>query len=426
MEKLAVLADSAKYDASCSSSGTSDKRTGKIGNAMRSGCCHSWAADGRCISLLKILQSNDCIYECSYCVNRFSNDIKRATFSAEELAQLTIDFYKRNYIEGLFLSSAVLRSPDFTMELMIKTMKLLRDEYGFAGYIHCKLIPGANQELIDKAGRLADRVSVNIELPSRKSLALLAPQKKHEQILSPMQRISDSIKALSLQRRKIKTTPSFAPAGQSTQLIIGATPESDLQIMRLSSWLYKKMSLKRVYYSAYVPVNNTANLPALYAPPLLREHRLYQADWLIRFYGFDISEILDEQNPRLDEAVDPKVFWAFRHIEHFPIEINKADYETLLRIPGIGIRSAKRIVCLRRVKKVQLDDMKKLRVVLKRARYFITVNGKYYGDVAIDPERIKQRLVNPLKIKTPEEKQLSFFDPHPDFNTFISAVTGEF
>ena len=377
MEKLKILADSAKYDASCSSSGSSRKnKNDGLGNGDSSGICHSWGADGRCISLLKILFTNCCIYDCKYCINRCSNSVKRATFTPQEVADLTINFYKRNYIEGLFLSSAVIKNPDYTMELLIKTVSILRNEYNFNGYIHCKTIPGSSPDLIDKLGKMVDRMSINIELPSNNSLKLLAPQKEKDGILEPMSYVSNGIKQNKIDKNRFK--PKFVPAGQTTQLIVGATPESDLKILKLSEGLYNKLSLKRVYYSAYISVNNDKNLPTLESPPLLRENRLYQADWLLRFYGFKANELLDEKNPNFNNILDPKCDWALRHIENFPVEINTANYYTLLRVPGIGVISAKKIISARRSFLLDFEALKKLGVVLKRAKYFITCKGKYY------------------------------------------------
>lgn len=380
LDKLTILADSAKYDASCSSSGSKRGNTKNgIGNGDVSGICHSWGADGRCISLLKTLMTNCCIYDCKYCINRCTNQIKRATFTPREIADLTIQFYKRNYIEGLFLSSAVIKSPDYTMEQLYQAIFILRNEYHFNGYIHCKTIPGSSKELIDKLGKLVDRMSINIELPSSSSLKLLAPEKEKIDILDPMQYISSSILASKQEESKFKKR--FVPAGQTTQLIVGATPESDRKIIKLSEGLYQKIKLKRVYYSAYVSVNQDSNLPTLSSPPLLRENRLYQADWLLRFYGFKADELLDEQNPNFNQLLDPKCDWAIRHIDQFPIEINQADYYTLLRIPGIGVISAKRIILARRSATLKFEHLKKLGVVLKRARFFITCNGKYFDHV---------------------------------------------
>ena len=336
-------------------------------------------ADGRCISLLKILMSNSCIYDCKYCINRCTNSVKRATFTPREIADLTIAFYKRNYIEGLFLSSAVIKNPDYTMERLYEAIFILRKEYNFNGYIHVKTIPGASKELIDKLGHLVDRTSINIELPSNDSLKLLAPQKEKAGILTPMQYISNEINISKQEKSKCKE--KFVPAGQTTQLIVGATPETDLKIMKLSESLYNKLSLKRVYYSAYVSINEDSNLPALSFPPLLRENRLYQADWLIRFYGFKIDDLLDETHPNFHTMLDPKCDWALRNLQHFPVEINKADYNTLLKVPGIGVISAKRIITARREFNLTFENLKKLGIVLKRARYFITCNGKYYDPI---------------------------------------------
>jgi putative DNA modification/repair radical SAM protein len=385
LDKLQILADSAKYDVSCSSSGSDRKnRPGGVGNASLPGICHSWADDGRCISLLKVLLTNVCIYDCKYCVNRVSNDIRRASFTPDELCELTIQFYRRNYIEGLFLSSAVLNSPDFTMELMVRTMRKLRYEYRFNGYIHFKSIPGADMRLVNEAGLLADRMSINIEFPSSHGLRLLAPQKDPESILTPMEYVKDRImesRELVLYKRQER----FVPAGQTTQLIVGATRDSDLQILTLTEQMYKRFKLKRVYYSAYVPVNEHRDLPALNtSPPLLREHRIYQADWLLRFYGFQAGELLDEKHASFDLHVDPKCDWALRNLDKFPVEINSAPREMLLRVPGIGYRMAERIVRARRVGPLSFEDLKRMRVVLKRARYFITCGGRYLGDVNLD------------------------------------------
>lgn len=419
-EKLKILADSAKYDASCSSSGSNRRNINNgIGNGHISGICHSWGADGRCISLLKILMSNSCMYDCKYCINRATNSVKRATFTPREIADLTINFYKRNYIEGLFLSSAVIKSPDYTMEMLVQTASLLRNEYNFNGYIHCKTIPGCSQELIDKLGSLVDRMSINIELPSNNSLKLLAPQKEKTGILKPMNYISNNINQNKLIKSKFK--PKFVPAGQTTQMIIGATPESDLKILKLSEGLYNKLKLKRVYYSAYISVNNDRNLPTLESPPLLRENRLYQADWLLRFYGFKADELLDETHPNFNHILDPKCDWALRNIDRFPIEINKADYFTLLRIPGIGVISAKKIIMARRKFLLDFEALQKMGVVLKRAKYFITCKGKYFNKVSnfnqnfIETNLIYQeKLYNHSKLNY---EQLSFFN-HSYDNTY--------
>lgn len=434
IEKLKILSDAAKYDVSCSSSGSNRKNTNNgIGNASASGICHSFTPDGRCISLLKVLLTNYCVYDCSYCINRISNDIPRAVFTPEELAELTINFYKRNYIEGLFLSSAVINNPNHTMELLTKCVKLLRKVYKFNGYIHLKAIPGADEYLIKEAGLYADRMSVNIELPSSNSLKLLAPQKKKENILKPMGLIKNSIIETKDSLKFIKSTPQFVPGGQSTQLIVGATPENDLKIIKLTEGLYKKYSLKRVYFSAYVPVvQNNPKLPLISHPPLLREHRLYQADWLLRFYGFKASELLKEDNPNFDTNYDPKTSWALNNIHIFPIEVNKASYEMLLRVPGIGVRSALRIVAARKVAFLTYDNLKKLGVVMKRAQYFITCKGKYSGDTTFDLTNIKQRLTPSIrelmKINESQYEQLSFFSGLPDLykpNDILSKINGE-
>ncbi len=427
LDKLKILADSAKYDASCSSSGSNRKNTKNgIGNGHVSGICHSWGADGRCISLLKILFSNCCMYDCKYCINRCTNSVRRATFTPREVADLTINFYKRNYIEGLFLSSAVVKSPDHTMEMLIQTVSILRNEYNFNGYIHCKTIPGCSKELIDKLGILVDRLSINIELPSNTSLKLLAPQKEKTGILEPMSYVSNSIKQNKLEKSKWK--PSFVPAGQTTQLIVGATPESDLKILKLSEGLYQKLSLKRVYYSAYVSVNQDKNLPTLEAPPLLRENRLYQADWLLRFYGFKADELLNESHPNFNQILDPKCDWALRNIDKFPIEINTADYFTLLRIPGIGVISAKKIIRARHEFLLDFEALKKLGVVLKRAQYFITCKGKYFDKVyKFNQNFIETNLICQERnsLPKPEFQQLSLFDSlQPTKEDKIKCLTG--
>lgn len=427
LEKLKILSDSAKYDASCSSSGSTRKNVNNgIGNGDVSGICHSWGADGRCISLLKILLSNSCIYDCKYCINRCTNSVKRATFTPREVADLTINFYKRNYIEGLFLSSAVIKSPDYTMEMLVKAISILRNEYNFNGYIHCKTIPGCSKELIDKLGKLVDRMSINIELPSSNSLKLLAPQKEKDGILNPMSYISKGIKINNQDKSKFKS--DFVPAGQTTQLIVGATPESDLKILKLSEGLYNKLSLKRVYYSAYVSVNEDSNLPTLESPPLLRENRLYQADWLLRFYGFKADELLDENHQNFNTILDPKCDWALRNIDKFPIEINTADYFTLLRIPGIGVISAKKIIRARREFQLDFTSLKHLGVVLKRAKYFITCKGKYFESaMKFNQSFIETNLIyqERLGIKQPQFEQLSIFDKlQPTKEDKIKCLTG--
>ena len=386
-EKLRILGDAAKYDASCASSGSS--RNGKTGTATIAGICHSWAADGRCVSLLKVLYTNKCMYKCAYCKNSAENDVERAEFTPKELCDLTLEFYRRNYIEGLFLSSAVIKSPDYTMERMVESMRMLR-ESGFGGYIHVKTIPGASKLLIDRAGFLADRMSVNIELPSQQSLKLLAPDKNKDAIIRPMGHINDRITEYE---GGVRGKGGFAPAGQSTQMIIGATPDSDRQILSLTQGLYNKFRLKRVYYSAYMPVTSHKALIKITHPPLLREHRLYQADWLLRFYGFNAEEILDDDMPMLDENLDPKACWAVRHPEIFPVEINRAPLYTLLRVPGVGNVSARRIIQARRMASLSFDDLKKIGVVLKRAAYFITCRGKYMPQLRMSPEGMYRSLI---------------------------------
>lgn len=417
-DKLRILADSAKYDASCSSSGSTRKnKNNGIGNGNFSGICHSWGADGRCISLLKILFSNCCMYDCKYCINRCTNNVERATFTPREVADLTINFYKRNYIEGLFLSSGVLKSPNYTMELLYTVLYKLRHEHNFQGYIHVKAIPGADSRLIQMTGYLADRMSVNIELPTAESLRLLAPHKTRKNILAPMRFVQQMSAENQYEIQTYRHVPKFVPAGQSTQMIIGATPESDYQILHVAESLYKKFDLKRVFYSAFIPVNEDKNLPSVkeQRPPLLREHRLYQADWLLRYYHFEAGELLDEENPNFNAYLDPKCFWALRHLEEFPIEINYAAYDMLLRVPGIGYKSASRIVKARRMGMLDFEDLKKMGVVLKRALYFITCKGKMMYPIRMDEDYITRNLLN-TKEKLPEGadgmsfRQLSLFD----------------
>ena len=416
LEKLTILSDAAKYDAACTSSGVRRKfQPGKIGNTSSSiaGCCHSFSADGRCVTLLKVLMTNSCVYDCKYCVNRRSNDTRRAAFTPRELAELTIGFYRRNYIEGLFLSSGVLRNADYTTEQMIRALRILRQEYGFNGYIHAKAIPGTSPELVQQLGLLADRMSVNIELPSQQSLQTLAPDKTREAILRPMGLIRDKVFESKQELVKYKHAPSFAPAGQSTQLIVGATRDTDRHILHLTEALYRKYRLKRVFYSAYVPVVENSLLPALDTkPPLLREHRLYQADWLLRFYGFQASELLDEAHPDFNPQLDPKCSWAVSHLEQCPVEVMRADYETLLRVPGIGPTSAKRIVSARRTAHLRFEDLKKLGVVVKRAQYFVLCDGHAAPGLRFSPATIVQQLeaVERGLLPSGEMQQLSLFD----------------
>ena len=416
LEKLTILSDAAKYDAACTSSGVRRKfQPGKIGNTSSSiaGCCHSFSADGRCVTLLKVLMTNSCVYDCKYCVNRRSNDTRRAAFTPRELAELTIGFYRRNYIEGLVLSSGVLRNADYTTEQMIRALRIQRQEYGFNGYIHAKAIPGTSPELVQQLGLLADRMSVNIELPSQQGLQTLAPDKTREAILRPMSLIRDKVLESKQELVKYKHAPSFAPAGQSTQLIVGATKDTDRHILHLTEALYQKYRLKRVFYSAYVPVVENSFLPALDTkPPLLREHRLYQADWLLRFYGFQASELLDEAHPDFNPQLDPKCSWAVEHLEQFPVEVMRADYETLLRVPGIGPTSAKRIVSARRTAHLRFEDLKKLGVVVKRAQYFVLCDGHAAPGLRFSPATIVQQLeaVERGLLPSGEMQQLSLFD----------------
>lgn len=400
--KMKILSDSAKYDVSCSSSGSDNNyKTGELGATHNSGICHTFTSDGRCVSLLKVLLTNYCIYDCAYCINRSSNDIPRAAFAPRELADVTINFYKRNYIEGLFLSSGIIENEDHTMELLLKTLRILRYEYKFNGYIHVKLIPGADELLIEEVVKLSSRVSSNIELPSDKSLKLLAPNKTKQKVLQPLKLARD----ISLERTN-------KPIGMSTQLIVGATPESDLDILKLSSVMYEKALLKRVYYSAYIPVNDDKNLPALVnKPPLLREHRLYQADWLLRFYDFSYDEIVNESIPNLDEDLDPKMFWALNNLHLFPIEINSATKEELIRIPGIGIRGAFKILKARRYKSLSFEELKKLKISVKKAKYFITCKGKYQKEIPLYEDKIKESYLLAGK------KQPNLFD--------LSGLSGE-
>lgn len=445
MRKLKILADSTKYDVSCSSSGSSRKNKGMIGNAHTAGICHSWGADGRCISLLKILFTNRCIYDCEYCVNRRSRDFPRASFEPEELARLTIEFYRRNYIEGLFLSSAVEVSPDYTAERILETLRLLRKKYGFSGYIHAKIIPGVSRELLEGIGLEADRLSVNIEMPTSESLKIYASQKDPKAIFTPMRQITNTLiernglkgpgtmfknqELNTVQNRISGVEPEerkncrglmkysmhygragnkemFAPAGQTTQMIIGLGEESDKSILTTGENLYRTFKMKRVYYSAYVPAVRSPLLPPAWAePPLAREHRIYQADWLLRFYGFSVSELFEGGENNLDADLDPKVMWALKNLDKFPVEVNKASLETLMRIPGVGYVSARRIARQRKVCSVKFDDLKKMGVVLKRAKYFITCAGKYYGSKRFDPEAIRS-----LILQMEDGVQISMFD----------------
>lgn len=437
MEKLEILSDAAKYDVACTSSGVDRSGNGKsMGNAVASGICHSFSADGRCISLLKILFTNECIFDCKYCINRSSNDVRRASFTPAEVCELTAQFYRRNYIEGLFLSSGIIQSPNFTMDLIYQTIWKLRYEYHFNGYIHVKAIPGADSELIQRLGFIVDRMSVNLELPTAEGLKTLAPHKNRKNILKPMRQIQSQIAQSKNELMIYKNAPSFVPAGQSTQMIIGATPESDYQIVSVAENLYDKFNLKRVFYSAFIHVNEDAALPALPGgPPLLREHRLYQADWLLRFYGFKADELLSADRPNFNIMLDPKCDWALRHLDSFPVEINRADYYTLLRVPGIGTKSAQRIVKARKQAVLDFADIKRMGVVLKRALYFITCSGRMMYKTKIEEDYITRNLLN-LKEKIPiganevAFKQLSLFDdvhfnPHPEIVDHMQSIYGQ-
>lgn len=429
--KLEILTAAARYDVACTSSGSGRRgKKGMTGNTHISGICHSFSKDGRCISLLKILLSNECIYDCVYCANRRSNDIRRTSFTPEEVCRLTMGFYRRNYIEGLFLSSAVMKNPDYTMELIYRTIYLLRTEYKFYGYIHVKAIPGASKDLVEKVGFLADRMSANLELPTAEGLKNLAPSKTRESILRPMRQIQQGITENRHDLILYKNAPQFVPAGQSTQMIVGATPNSDFEIMQVSQALYDKFSLKRVFYSAYVAVNDDKKLPAIgMQTPLLREHRLYQADWLLRFYGFRANELLSEKTPNFNVLFDPKCNWALNHLEHFPVEINKASYYTLLRVPGIGTVSANRIIRARRFQKLDFHDLKKLGVVLKRAVYFILCSGRRMYSFPMTEDYIARNLLClterlPAEIRegTNSFRQMSLFD---DFNIEVPVLPEE-
>lgn len=437
-EKLAVLSDAAKYDVSCTSSGVDRKgKRGTLGNAVSAGLCHSFAADGRCISLLKILLTNQCIFDCRYCINRRSNDVVRTAFTPDEVCTLTMEFYRRNYIEGLFLSSGILHSPDYTMDLIYQTLRKLRGQYRFNGYIHVKAIPGADPVLIEHVGLLADRMSVNLELPTAQGLKSLAPSKHRSRILTPMRQIQKGIKTQRTEIIPYERGRRFVPAGQSTQMIVGATPENDYQMIKVAEALYQNYDLKRVFYSAFVRVNDDSALPALPGgPPLLREHRLYQADWLMRFYGFGADELLSEGKPHFNVLLDPKCDWALRHMELFPVEINRAGYSSILRVPGIGVKSARRIMEARKTAALDFGDLKKLGVVLKRAVYFITCKGRTMYPVRMDEGFISRQLVGEERRKvwdigdSGSYRQISMFDdgwlsPRPTAEDVQTAVLGQ-
>ena len=408
-DKLKTLAEAAKYDVSCASSGTSRSNPDKgLGSAAGWGICHSFTEDGRCVSLLKTMLTNHCIYDCGYCANRRSNDIPRTTFSVSELVELTIEFYRRNYIEGLFLSSGIVRNADYTMERMVRVAKDLRTIHRYNGYIHLKSIPGASRELIAEAGLYADRLSCNIEMPSEESLKIVAPDKDYQSVFRPMHYIQQGVLENKEDRKKFRHTPKFAPAGQSTQMIIGASPDDDNKILHLANAMYQRPAMKRVYYSGYIPVNKyDTRLPALTAPPLVRENRLYQSDWLMRFYGFKVDEIVNEQHPNLELEIDPKLSWALRNPQHFPVDVNTADYEMILRIPGIGVKSAQLIVASRKFGRLTSENLRKMGVVMKRARYFITCNEMPTFTVnEAKPEYIRRALMETSKKKRKDDGQL--------------------
>lgn len=408
LEKLRILADAAKYDASCSSSGSKRANKGKgLGNSDGVGICHSYTEDGRCVSLLKILFTNYCIYDCAYCVSRSSNDIQRAAFTVEEVIDLTLNFYRRNYIEGLFLSSGIFKSADYTLERMVRVARELRKKHNFNGYIHLKAIPGASDELLHEAGLYADRLSVNIELPSESSLKKVAPEKNYNDIITPMNYLSDEKVRYQDEKKHFRQTPTFLPAGQSTQLIVGASPETDFQILHLADDLYKQQRLRRVYYSGYVPIATDNRVPVLSAPPLQRENRIYQADWLLRFYQFTVNDIVSQSHPNLDLEVDPKVSYALRNPHLFPVDINRADYEMILRVPGIGIKSAVKIVKSRVHQRVHVDHLRAMGVVLKRARYFISCPGLPAIKKDYEPQQLRQLMLTTGKSQT--APQLSLF-----------------
>ncbi|MEM1328305.1 MAG: putative DNA modification/repair radical SAM protein [Bacteroidota bacterium] len=408
-EKLAILADAAKYDVSCASSGSNRKnKKGGLGNSTGMGICHTYTEDGRCVSLLKLLLTNHCIFDCAYCVSRKSNDVERAAFTVQEVVDLTINFYRRNYIEGLFLSSGIFKNADFTMERLVRIAKKLRLEHNFNGYIHLKAIPGASDELIHEAGLYADRLSVNIEIPSEPNLKKVAPEKNYKEVFEPMNYLKGAIQGYQEEKKIIKKAPHFAPAGQSTQMVIGATPENDLHILNLANDLYKEQKLRRVYYSGYIPISDDNRLPALKQAPLIRENRLYQSDWLLRFYGFKVEEIVNAKHPDLDLELDPKLAYALRNPQHFPVDINKAPYEMILRIPGIGVKSAKKIVAARKHRALRLEHLKKIGIVMKRAKYFMLTADPHFKEIDFYPEVVRQQLTHE-KQQQANPAQLSLF-----------------
>jgi len=409
IEKLAILSDAAKYDVSCASSGSTRKNTKYgLGNSKNMGICHTYTPDGRCVSLLKILLTNFCIFDCAYCVSRKSNDVKRAAFTVDEVVELTINFYKRNYIEGLFLSSGIFKSPDYTMERLVRIAKKLRTEENFNGYIHLKAIPGASEEMLYEAGLYADRLSVNIEMPSEESLKLVAPEKSFKDALEPMAYLKDAIADSKIERRKSKKAPKISPGGQSTQLVIGASPENDKQILELSGDLYTTKKLKRVYYSGYVPISEDSRLPTVDKTPVIRENRLYQADWLMRFYGFSVDEIVNDEHPDLDLEMDPKSAYAMRNLHLFPIDVNTADYHQLLRIPGVGVKSAKKMISGRRFSKLREEHLKKIGVIWKRARFFINCAG-LTNTLLAQPINLISNSLKPARLQKKNPNQLTLF-----------------
>ncbi len=419
LEKLRILAGGAKYDVSCATGGAV-RRNSRGQPQTMPGICHSWSADGRCVALLKVLFTNACAYDCKYCINRRSNTVPRAAFTPEELASLTVEFYRRNYIEGLFLSSGVVGGPDSTMELLLKSIRLLRVQHRFRGYVHLKIVPGTAARLVDEAARLADRISVNAEFASADSLTAMAPDKNWAAVLGPMTRATEAIAAADAERKAKRMSTPFAATSQSTQIIVGATPDTDKNILTLADRFYQKERMKRVYYSAYVPVNTAADAPAG-RPPLAREHRLYQADWLLRWYGFNVDELLTGQDGNLDLALDPKTAWALAHPELFPLEVNTAPYEMLLRVPGVGVRGAERIVAARREQRLRPEDLTKLNIIFKRARYFLIASGIYSGGI-FDAGLIRRKLLPPVPSS---EKQLTFLAPAGPSEEQVAAVTGE-